>query len=335
MDRVYTNLDSDVHKFRDYALANGWGYRTSQGTVDYERVSYKNGNEVVNKYMDLKVKLKKLPRMSNYEYPNYPYMDTFKSYDVNTGILYNSEKSGMYLLEDTDGMAIRQDEMVFSSWEDTEIPESEAVWSEPLGTYIWNTSCVRVYHGASENHGWWPDTHEDILFDRYHAVYCHQEDAVVSKTLGGKILCKDLTIKVIISIDAEFNHEVDYMPRNSKLVRNLSTIELDWTKRLPPEVWIHDNLLESNYANKKILKVLSVEVYSLSELSLISKADAKILQIDIPEEQEPIYMDMIEYDTKLFSTPLYKKLIDTLKSMQELSSEQETRLKQLETKFYL
>ena len=95
MDRIYTNNDSDVELFRQYAQENGWWYKlNNNSSARIDSVGPEGQDEVLS----VEVQLKK-------NHKNFPYMDTMKYYYPSTGILTNSRKPTgfFYYLEDTDG----------------------------------------------------------------------------------------------------------------------------------------------------------------------------------------------------------------------------------------
>lgn len=99
MDRVYTTKDSDYKLFYDEAEKRGWSQRLSTRTSDYDAVKYKD-KEYLKISMTVKVK--------RGDYKVYPYLDTFKTYNPNTGILSNKEsysggQIGDILLTSTQG----------------------------------------------------------------------------------------------------------------------------------------------------------------------------------------------------------------------------------------
>jgi hypothetical protein len=95
MDRIYTNNDSDVELFRQYAKESGWWYKSNNNSSNtIEGV----GPEGQNERLYIEVQLRK-------DHRNFPYMDTMKYYYPETGIITNSRKDTgfFYYLEDTDG----------------------------------------------------------------------------------------------------------------------------------------------------------------------------------------------------------------------------------------
>jgi hypothetical protein len=96
MDRVYTNSDSDVDLFRQFAQENGWWYKSGNNSSSYVKAIGPNGQ--IEDHLDVKVQLEK-------GHENFPYMDTLKYYIPSTGIISNEKpESGLYYYcESTEG----------------------------------------------------------------------------------------------------------------------------------------------------------------------------------------------------------------------------------------
>lgn len=96
MDRQYTNDQSNVHKFRKYADEKGWAYKTYNNHSSLRCVTFKDVD-----YDDIGISVN-APKPTNNKYP---YMDTFRRFNPNLGILYNDNLSvpECYTLDDTDG----------------------------------------------------------------------------------------------------------------------------------------------------------------------------------------------------------------------------------------
>ncbi len=95
MDRIYTHHDSDIELFRQYAKLNGYWckYHNSSTSEGDAYIPTNQRTEV----LDLIVNLKPC------DHDRYPYLDTLKYYNKETGVISNVREPGMILLEDTDG----------------------------------------------------------------------------------------------------------------------------------------------------------------------------------------------------------------------------------------
>lgn len=81
MDRIYTEEDSNVEVFKEYAKSNGWLYKNRQNMDESEFIFDPITNE--KSFIDLVVN-------DMTDTNNYPYMDTLKYYDNDNGILTNN-----------------------------------------------------------------------------------------------------------------------------------------------------------------------------------------------------------------------------------------------------
>ena len=98
MDRVYTNKDSDVNIFIQFAQKNGWLYKKLQEN-DESTPLMLNGEQVSPEDWTVVVKLDKRG-----DYGYYPYLDTLKFYSTYSGELTNDDSQSFdYKLEDTNG----------------------------------------------------------------------------------------------------------------------------------------------------------------------------------------------------------------------------------------
>jgi hypothetical protein len=95
MDRIYSFFDHDVILFKNWAKENGYitKYEQNAKTEIHFKV---NGKHTA---MELKVEL------PNHEMDYYPYLDTFKYYDNQSGIFYNTPRTPfLYKLVQSNGM---------------------------------------------------------------------------------------------------------------------------------------------------------------------------------------------------------------------------------------
>jgi hypothetical protein len=100
MDRVYTNNDSDIELFKQYAYMQGWYHKTYQNSSSDNTLV---GKEGIKREGDLVVNLK---NANNGGYDRYPYLDTLKYFNTSSGKITTEEKRGYsdYItLEDTGG----------------------------------------------------------------------------------------------------------------------------------------------------------------------------------------------------------------------------------------
>ena len=96
MDRVYTNSDSDVELFRQFAQDSGWWYKSNNNSSQTINAVGPEGQNIDS--LVVQVQLHK-------RHENFPYMDTLKFYSPETGIMSNEDpESGVvYYCESTEG----------------------------------------------------------------------------------------------------------------------------------------------------------------------------------------------------------------------------------------
>ena len=94
VDRIYTHDDSDLELYKQYIAQQGWylKQRYTNSTSSTTMIA-PDGSESQPRKLEIQVKAK--------DYDYYPYLDTFKFYTPDTGILSTYE--GEYELEDTGG----------------------------------------------------------------------------------------------------------------------------------------------------------------------------------------------------------------------------------------
>jgi hypothetical protein len=94
MDRIYSNNDSDVNLFREYAKEEGWYSKRHNNSSSNNSVYDPSGNEI---QIDLSCQLGR-------GHDEFPYLDTLKFYSPKTGIISYKKQDGInYFCEDTDG----------------------------------------------------------------------------------------------------------------------------------------------------------------------------------------------------------------------------------------
>ena len=330
MDRQYTIADSDVIKFRNYATEQGWAYKTNNNHSSLKGVTYKE--------KDLNVEM--MVYVDDTDYDRYPFMDTFRVYDPNSGILYNisesdnytGEYNGFYLLDSTSGSYTElepESTDVWSEYYSEDIPEDDAVWSEPLDDHIWRDRSVRITRGSRGNRGYWPSDSDDIVYSDYDDEYYHMDDSTYSDHHQSWIYSED-AVDVVSRIlnDGDCNTDSYYLSGDDTTeyvyyteVSNM--IWFEWVTSQRNYDWsshegILVELLEKNYEDKWIPKKFGIRVYGIKEseeTTYLSKIDAYILGIEIVIDPGNTYlMDQWEYNTK-FVKDLYPELIKNCKSI--------------------
>ena len=100
MDRIYTIKTADEQLFKEWAIKNKYWFKSNQDFSEFTSFEFHKEDGTVEKRQgEFSVKLD-----NKGEYHSYPYMDSFKYYDVSKGALYNSSNFGYdYELVDTEG----------------------------------------------------------------------------------------------------------------------------------------------------------------------------------------------------------------------------------------
>lgn len=151
MDRIYTKSDEELcFYFKQWATKNGYLYKTEQhwtNTLSFEQIN-------VSK-QEFKFEIKLNPSIHKF----YPYMDTFKFLDINTGSLYNhipDDSSSIRTLSAADGSRYEQDyfrldeidriyrhrtECIFLEYIKINTWCGYAQWSEVNSQYILSKDC--------------------------------------------------------------------------------------------------------------------------------------------------------------------------------------------------
>jgi len=269
MDRQYTIKESDVQKFRNYAKAQGWAYKSYNNHHSHSTVNI-NGED---KNLNLTVKV------ASKRYNKYPYMDTFRRYNPETGILYNDDENssdyeGCYILDDTSGGYTEIEGGVWSDWHDRTIPEDEAVYSDYLDDHILRDYAVEVRRGTRSYRGWYPEDHDSIT-RAYDGNYYHQEDTVYSSVYDEYIYQDDA---VLVITDIYGDGEVDYADdtymsdTDSDIVYEREYSKLLWYEFLSDKFseWsgysgVTRELLVKNWEDDWIPKMFAIEVYKVSD----------------------------------------------------------------------
>lgn len=308
MDRQYTIKESDVQKFRNYAKAQGWAYKSYNNHHSFTTLTI-NGEE---KNLNLTVKV------AAKRYNRYPYMDTFRRYNPETGILYNDDENsadyeGCYLLDDTGGGYTEIEGGVYSEWHDRTIPEDEAVYSDYLDTYILRDYAVEVTRGSRRYRGWYPEDHDNVT-RAYDGHYYHYEDTVYSSVYNETIYHDDAVLVITdIYPDGDIDSPDDtYMSdTDSDIVFEREYSKLLWYEFLSDKFsdWndysgVNKELLVKNWEDSWIPKMFAIEVYKVLEpkddsadmmgTEYLTEIDSEILGWNIDKSDNRI-IDQFQY----------------------------------------
>lgn len=252
MDRIYTNLDSDKYKFMKFAQDKEWAHKTEQNFNSHKDITYDGKEYSLSMSVDIGKSVD-----GNYEYEYYPYMDTFSEYDISDGTLYNNESSENdgIILDDTHGG--HSGGGYWSEYFDRMVPESEAVYSEPLGDWLtgFNSTYVESQFDNSID-GWYPLNHNDIFY--YDGDYYHVRDGVISDDDGEWIPLENaVNVLHLVNSDGSISDDSNYwLEDSSELYVSFNDIEeYEWFQEM------NKNHKWDDYFNG-ILKIYLVEDYN-------------------------------------------------------------------------
>lgn len=315
LDRQYTINESDVIKFREYATSNGWAYKTYNNHSELGSVTYKGKSSIVSMRVQLKIK----------SYSKYPYVDTFRRYDVANGVLHNdseqdSDYAGQYILEDTDGGYEEIRSGKWSEYYGVYINDDDAVWSESLDSYIYSSRSVKIERGSRYNRGWWPDSRADIYYDSYYDDFIHKDDSIYSSYYDHNILESE-SVVVIESIHTNLTYSDTYIYNDDDFYISMNNFsDLLWFQKLSEnnDLLSIDGILRDCLSKKSdnrwcpdsiILNVFEVTSGDYN-IEYLSEIDAYLLEVEI-NDKNPKIVDMVSYDTGLYKT---KNIYQALKS---------------------
>ena len=314
MDRQYSILESDVEKFKNYAKEKGWSYKCYNNHHSFGTINYKG--EEKNVSMTIEVKQK--------DYRRYPYMDTFRRYNHETGLLYNddnqdSDNEGQYILDDTGGGYTEIEGGVWSEWHDRMIPEDEAVYSDIYGDHLLRDYAVQVNVGSSRRRGWYHQDDDDIVYDEHSDESVHVDDAVYSDIYGNWIW-DERAVRTITEIYTD--GDVENSEGNWCYVNDRDIIELRemrnmlWYIKLSDKYsdwdnykYIYKELLTKNYKDEYIPEKLERIIYKVGEpkssdspdiygVEWLLEEDAIALDYEISMDNSRV-IDIIQYNENI------------------------------------
>lgn len=319
LDRQYAINDAIILKFREYADKEGWSYKKRNTHSDLNEIVYKGSDYSV------KMKLQLQKYKGDYDYGSYPYVDTFRRYDPESGILYNDSddtKKNQYLLNSIEGEYEETSTgMVWSEYHDEHIEEDSAVYSDPLETWIRRYGAVQVDNGSRRYYGWYPEDSDDITYDGWNEDYLHTDDSVYSEHYGYSLLDSEIASAIVkldengdCDEDSYYVHEddSDFIPLRD--LRGLSWFEemndkFNWTN---VHQRIDKKLIRSDKDGDWLLKLLDAEVFksesSIKGMYYFTELDAKALGVEIDKEDSK-FLQRSDYEGDLIKRDLVEILI--------------------------
>ena len=337
MDRQYTINDTYVEKFRSYAKEKGWYFKSYNNHHSLETVTI-NGQEK-NCEMTIQVK----PG----EYKKYPYMDTFKRYNPEDGMLYNcdeqkEEYKGQYILTDTGGSYEEIETGVWSNWYDRRIPEGRQVWSDWADSYLDRDMSIQIQTGSARWRGeWFPEDCDDIVYDEWIDEAIHVDDSVYSEAYG-YCLYDENAVEVIKDIDndgeAMGGDSNWYHKDDDDIINKREYDDQKWFKFLSNKWggdwdtydWALRELFILDYKDEPIPSVFKLETYKiigdkpeeLEDINYLSEVDALVLGVKVDNDKER-FTDKFEYEDSILPIRdmIQSKLNSEIKRISDLIDE--------------
>jgi hypothetical protein len=308
MDRRYTINDSDNEKFINYAKSNNWLWKKYNSIGSLKMVCSKDDSNLAYS-MIIKVK------DESYDY--YPYMDTFKIYK--DGLLYNLDEDylsddeedkflGAYSLSGTEGDDYNIiDNRVYSDYYGDYIDKVDAVWSDPLGDWIYGYRSVEVTHGYSGNIGFYPSNYDDIIYSKHDDEYYHIDDTVYSSIYDSSILDEDYIL--LLTIDSfEKNDYIigSVVPEGSEIIKE-SDKDYDYILLSDFENLVWYDSMDTNFNWSSNFGAISKDL--LTKATTIDFESGKHLGYDY---YVPIFLkvDVYEVKNRVKDIPFYLSEMD-------------------------
>jgi len=317
MDRQYAISDADVEYLREWAIKEGYAYKSSNSFGGFTGVTFNEENFKINMTVQLK----------DERYRFFPYVDTFRRFNPDEAKLYNDEDKdceGDWLLNNTSGGYEEITGGVYSEWYGETIPEDEAVWSDHVDSYLYESDAIYISKGSRMYVGWWPHDHDSIVLDYWHQDSIHINDAYYSEHYGGYILA-DESVDVVDYVDknGNCNQEPCWVHENDSCYLRFSNSNIKntfWYKHLSEKRnsnWEnHDRILErllvKDWKGGWILKDFVIVLWDIvgdnpySNLEYCDYAAALVLGLKLGVNEK--VFDVLEYYNLLFMEVGFEEL---------------------------
>ena len=327
MDRIYAIDDATKLMFQQYADKQGWLKRLRSSYGDSR--DFKLGD---TEYEDIKATI----QLKKWKFDYYPYMDTFKRLEKSDGILINDddeEEHGYYIMTHTDG-SYNDTSGKWSNWFDERIPESNAIYSEPLDDWIYNEDIVEVEVGSRRNIGVYPEDYDEIVEDCVTKNWIHRDDSVYSEWYDSYFLAED-AISAITWIDGDADLQdcrtsVDTLSDQDNNLVDISDLECgEYMSKFDHDTdyVAGDTLSKSILTGKYYFDEHSIKVYKTEKGNFISE-DCQSLGLKT-NEKNFYWTDKFSYNFKLDSVTkqnILKALKEKINQLENLVSGKQTRL---------
>jgi hypothetical protein len=180
VDRIYSNYDSDITLFEEYASKKGW--------------------QIVRNLRD-----DKEIQLEYWNHSRYPYMDNFMCLNINNGILSSDENmwpsKGWIKMQSTDGTYL-EDNVVWSNYESDYIQRDEAVWADDIEDWIFGENAIFL-----EYIDIYVSSRADVCYSEY-----SEQNYYVYDTVFSEIMNDNLYVDSVIRIQINYHGEEDWIP---------------------------------------------------------------------------------------------------------------------------
>ena len=181
MDRIYTDNSNFEEYFKMYAERRGWWYKDCQSRDAWKIFRCPSDYSITTEAC-IKITLKDAKGKL------FPYTDTFVGgYSEDYDIVLQNSSNNTYDFQSTDGGPFNEEEeTVWSDYHNRDIPESDAVYSSHLETWIYECDSVMMRNGS-----YMPKDHDDIVY--INNTYYFKDDCIYSEYHGEYYLEEDVT----------------------------------------------------------------------------------------------------------------------------------------------
>jgi hypothetical protein len=180
VDRIYSNYDSDITLFEEYATEKGW--------------------DIIRNLRD-----DKEIQLEYWNHSRYPYMDNFMCLNINNGLLSSDEDmwpgKGWIKMKSTDGSYL-EDNVVWSEYEGDYIQRDDAVWAYDIDDWIFAENAVYLEYLDR-----YVSDREDTCYSEYSGQTYYMDDTVFSE-----IMSDNLHVDDAIRIQINYYGEEDWVP---------------------------------------------------------------------------------------------------------------------------
>ena len=220
MDRIYSSKTTYEEFFKNYAERKGWWYKSEQTYSSPDEFRTPNDSYQTTQNYNITITLE------DADDKQFPYLDTFRSGNKKGGdIVLQNNNYQSYDFTSTDGGPFRAEDMVWSEYEDRDIHEEEARYSNRLGSYIHENNAVGV------EGDYMPYDHDDIVeicstyyfkedctYSDHYDEYIHSDISNIIELANGDYVYEDDAVKCdylgeyYLKDDCVFSdHEDDYI----------------------------------------------------------------------------------------------------------------------------